>query len=155
MYFLWGTNWVFISQKAAFLIITAVKTSDVTYLTDFAVRTRGHRDITFWARTLVRSPGTPCTERRRGPARGPLTYWSSSYVPVLHAHMAHTPSPPPLHLPDRPMTSLDQEKFPVEILDCGGCYVPCPSYDLIVLGNISHGLIAEQLYVCVCVCVCV
>jgi hypothetical protein len=30
MCLLWGTHWVFISQKAAFFIVTAVKTSDLT-----------------------------------------------------------------------------------------------------------------------------
>jgi hypothetical protein len=32
MFLLWGKNWVFISQKTAFFIVTAVKTSNLTWI---------------------------------------------------------------------------------------------------------------------------
>jgi hypothetical protein len=61
MCLLWGTNRVFISQKTAFFIVTAVKTSNLTLVHAFIISTsdRGHWQA--W-----RSCRSPCDEQAVG-----------------------------------------------------------------------------------------
>jgi hypothetical protein len=66
MCLLWGTNWVFISQKTTFLIATAVKTSDLHVACGVCVATSTKNDLGK-SRTLLEQqngPNANCRDKR-------------------------------------------------------------------------------------------